>query len=626
MNSNQGKLKHEINDIIEIPDYEREQIEDINEEIDENDGDGDRSISRSRFVDPLNPDPYHHIQRIGALGKTGNINYPSDIFVFVLDTGVYKHKDLNINTQYSKDFTGNPRGWDDFNGHGTHVSGIIGAKDSKFAVAPGVQIIMHKVLGDNGRGDTQSILNSLNEIKTFKTNNPSAKIVVNLSFGEKITRGEAVLNNYKKGNVTGPPPILRLHEELIIELIKEGITFIIGAGNDTADTSVGIPARIPEAITVGAYSSVEVSRVFKFNSIANFSNFGSLIDIMAPGVNIYSTWLDNSYRTISGTSMATPIVTGAVVNMIAVESIKNPNKILTPQEIKNRLRSDAENTANIKNAENTSINEKIQMYSYYDYGLCWKPPSEFTVTDCFTWWLSSTRDEQGNIIVPSSVMQTYPYSVYIGKYTKDGNLISNYLFLEDPELFPYLTSPFFDKLEKLTMNKKWTVPWPLSGNVNSSKFTSNLHSLIIDNINSIYFPYFMAIFSKSNGLITFRLGTVDDGSFYDGVNPRFYFGPPKRVDNSQYTNNVTVKCEGDENNKVLSIETAGNYMESLGEIASGIFTLFVTQDATYKYRRSVIKIALKWSIVSLYSDPFWSFKQISFTCLRVYGELNNPLN
>jgi hypothetical protein len=67
-------------------------------------------------------------------------------------------------------------------------------------------------------------------------------------------------------------------------------------------------------------------------------------------------------------------------------------------------------------------------------------------------------------------------------------------------------------------------------------------------------------------------------------------------------------------------------MESLGEIASGIFTLFVTQDATYKYRRSVIKIALKWSIVSLYSDPFWSFKQISFTCLRVYGELNNPLN
>jgi hypothetical protein len=137
----------------------------------------------------------------------------------------------------------------------------------------------------------------------------------------------------------------------------------------------------------------------------------------------------------------------------------------------------------------------------------------------------------------------------------------------------------------------------------------------------------MAIFSKSNGPIKFRLGTVDDGFFDDGVNPRFYFGPPKRVDNYQYTNNVTVNCYGDENYKFLSIETAGNYMGAIqGEIASGIFTLFVTQDATYQYRRSVIKIALEWSIVSSYSGPFWANKEISFKCLRVYDELNNPLN
>jgi hypothetical protein len=199
--------------------------------------------------------------------------------------------------------------------------------------------------------------------------------------------------------------------------------------------------------------------------------------------------------------------------------------------------------------------------------------------------------------------------------------------LEDPELFPYLRSPFvFDKLEKLTRNQKWTVSSPLSSDFYSSSFRSNLHSLIINNINNIYFPFFMAIFSKSNGPINFRLGTVDDGSYYDGVNPRFYFGPPKRVDNSEYTRNVTVKCEGGDY-KFLSIETAGNYMGAIqGEIASGIFTLFVTQDATYQYRRSVIKIALEWSIVSSYSGPFWANKEISFKCLRVYGELNNALN
>ena len=127
---------------------------------------------------------------------------------------------------------------------------------------------------------------------------------------------------------------------------------------------------------------------------------------------------------MSGTSMATPIVTGAVVNMIAVEAIKNPNKILTPKEIKDRLRSDAENSYADK------MNKKISMNNF-DYGLCWKYPSEFTLSDCFTWWLRSTLDAEGNLIALSSVRQTYPYSVYIGKYfNRDATLISNYSFPE----------------------------------------------------------------------------------------------------------------------------------------------------------------------------------------------------
>jgi hypothetical protein len=429
MISNQGKVNHELNDITEIPDDEREQIEDINEEID---GDRSRSISISRSRS-LGPQP--HIKRIGALDKTENINYPSNLFVFVLDSGVYKkHKDLNINTQYSKDFTGSPLGWDDSNGHGTHVSGTIGAKDSTFAVAPGVQIIMHKVLRDNGRGDTEMLVDSLNEIKKFKENNPSAKIVVSMSLGQNLPRKNA--GPYINGNVSKPPKFL-IQEVIIRKLIKEGITFIVAAGNETTDTSVFIPSRIPEAITVGAYGyGYTGSTPVNDNSIAIFSNFGSLIDIMAPGVKIYSTWhgyvtndngvkVDSSnttvYNTISGTSMAAPIVTGAVVNMIAVEAMKNPNKILTPQEIKNRLRSDAENSY----AANT--NEKIKMVNPRK-DLCWASPSEFKKNDCYNWWFNPTVNRRnGNIIALSSLDQTYPYSVYIGRYTtKDGNLIENY--------------------------------------------------------------------------------------------------------------------------------------------------------------------------------------------------------
>jgi hypothetical protein len=119
--------------------------------------------------------------------------------------------------------------------------------------------------------------------------------------------------------------------------------------------------------------------------------------------------------------MAAPIVTGAVVNMIAVEAMKNPNKILTPQEIKNRLRSDAENSY----AANT--NEKIKMVNPRK-DLCWASPSEFKKNDCYNWWFNPTVNRRnGNIIALSSLDQTYPYSVYIGRYTtKDGNLIENY--------------------------------------------------------------------------------------------------------------------------------------------------------------------------------------------------------
>lgn len=129
----------------------------------------------------------------------------------------------------------------------------------------------------------------------------------------------------------------------------------------------------------------------------------------------------------------------------------------------------------------------------------------------------------------------------------------------------------------------------------------------------------MAIVSNSDGLISFRLGNASDGYFFDGLAPPIYF----ETKNESYIN---VKCE----NNYLSIDVTGNFGGYFqDDIVSGTFTLVVTQNATSRYRGSVIKIALKWSI-SLTTEYSWGSwgnisKKISFTCLGVFDEKNIPL-
>jgi subtilisin family serine protease len=400
---NDSMVKYEESNFIEVPPDELEQIEDINENIEDTES---RSIKyRSRSL----KEPY--MTRIGDSNVNNNNDYPRNLYVFVLDTGIYEHADLNINKELSMDFTESDIGWSDRNGHGTHVAGSIGAKNSNFAVAPGVQLIAHKVLGDNGRGSTDYLISSLDEIKKFKDKNPSSNIVVNMSLGKTLSRSEANSYSYVNGEPTRPPVYSEFEKQIQNLIEKYGITFIIAAGNSTVDTSVSIPARVPEAITVGAYvySNNPNNPRGSNNTIANFSNFGSLITIMAPGVDIYSTWhgyvsdqdtkYNTVYDTISGTSMAAPIVTGAVVNMIKAESDKNPPKILTPSKIKQRLQNDSKNS--YLNKKNEKISMKNNLIS-----LCWRnPPSNFDETDCRNWWFNT-----------NNLQKTYPYSLYIGKY------------------------------------------------------------------------------------------------------------------------------------------------------------------------------------------------------------------
>jgi len=430
VSANDSKVTFEENEYIEVPADEIEQIERINENIEdisENIGDALRSIkSRSRSKSIKEP----HLTRIGDSNTNNNIVYPPNLYVFVIDSGIYEHPDLNINKELSRDFTNSDIGWSDNNGHGTHVAGTIGAKNSNTAVAPGVQLIAHKVLGENGRGSVGEVIESLGVIKKFKEDYPSSIIVVNMSLGMSTARNNALSYSYGSNGVATNPPIFSEIEKRIQNLIQMDVTFIIAAGNSTIDAYTVTPARIPQVIAVGAYVySKNPNPICRGgycgskNNIAIFSNFGSSVSIMAPGVDIYSTWHgyinktemnnnNNVYGTLSGTSMAAPIVTGAVVNMIRAE-LNKTGTILTPSEIKQRLQNDSEESYNDINF-NVSRNEKIVMTNNVR-SLCWTPPSSFTQTECNTWWFT-----------PNNLQKTRPYSLYVGSYKKNGVSISNY--------------------------------------------------------------------------------------------------------------------------------------------------------------------------------------------------------
>ena len=214
--------------------------------------------------------------------------------VFVLDTGIdKKHSDLQCNILGGVNFTSDDfADWQDRNGHGTHVAGIIGACANQWGivgVAPEAQIFACKVLADNGSGSTNWIARAIDFVISFKTDR---KKIINLSLGA---------NSESVG--------LKLACD---KAHRANIPVIAAAGND--GTRVGricYPALHDSTIAVAAYK--------KGNKISAFSQRGEKIDIAAPGEDIFSTTPNESYASFSGTSMATPFVSGVVALMLSLE-------------------------------------------------------------------------------------------------------------------------------------------------------------------------------------------------------------------------------------------------------------------------------------------------------------------
>lgn len=219
--------------------------------------------------------------------------------VAVVDTGIdYRHPDLAANVIGGRSFVPGEPDYLDLNGHGTHVAGIIAANGKILGMAPEAKLLAVKVLNENGFGSFSSINQGLAWARKWVGDHGERVDVINMSLG-------------------APIPNQSMHQE-IIKAVNAGITVVCAAGNsgdgNPDTTEIDYPAYYTETIAVGA---IDLQ-----SGIANFSDSNDRIDVVAPGVNTYSTYPDNRYVELSGTSMASPHLAGAVALIIARYRIK----------------------------------------------------------------------------------------------------------------------------------------------------------------------------------------------------------------------------------------------------------------------------------------------------------------
>jgi subtilisin family serine protease len=259
-----------------------------------------------------------------------------DVNVAILDTGIdTSHPDLNVAGGYS---CARGRSYDDHYGHGTHAAGIIGARDDRtgvVGVAPGARMYGVKVLDDDANGTTRELLCGIEWVTSTRTDNdPRNDIdVANLSLGGVGT---------DDGNC-GKVDKDILHQA-VCKSVEEGVTYVVAAGNDHEDASTLVPAAYSEVITVSALADSDGQpggaggspecRTDEDDTLANFSNYGRAVDIIAPGVCIYSTMPTDStlgetagYGTLTGTSFAAPHVAGAAALYISQHRSATPAQV-----------------------------------------------------------------------------------------------------------------------------------------------------------------------------------------------------------------------------------------------------------------------------------------------------------
>jgi subtilisin len=256
-------------------------------------------------------------QAVQSLNDTGQ-----GIKIAVLDTGIdYNHPDLAASYRGGYNFIGNNNNTMDDNGHGTHVAGIIAASahagKGLTGVAPGAQLYAVKVSDSHGSGTFDTLVEGINWAIENHMN------IITMS-------------------ITGTGGTQAL-QKAVQTAYNDGIVLVAAVGNSdeaSSDSGVLYPAAYDQVIGVGSVDSNNVK--------SSFSLTGPKVDIVAPGSLINSTWYDGKYRLLSGTSMATPLVTGSVALLMDTdekswqkEGYTNGDGKWTPDEIRNVLSNTA---------------------------------------------------------------------------------------------------------------------------------------------------------------------------------------------------------------------------------------------------------------------------------------------
>jgi subtilisin len=229
-----------------------------------------------------------------------------DVDVAVIDTGIDPtHPDLNVAGGVNCS-TG--LGFDDRHGHGSHVAGTIAARDNDLGVvgvAPGARLWAVRVLNPAGSGSFASVICGVDWV----TEHAATIEVANMSLGGSGTEPSG------RGCATGDA-----FHDAVCNSVAAGVTYTVAAGNEADDAANHVPAAYDEVITLSALADFDgkpgglgssTCRADEDDTLADFSNFGADVDLIAPGVCILSTYKRGGYATFSGTSMASPHAGGA---------------------------------------------------------------------------------------------------------------------------------------------------------------------------------------------------------------------------------------------------------------------------------------------------------------------------
>lgn len=277
------------------------------------------------------------LDRIDETTKVLNNSYTyaasagTGVRAYVIDTGILTtHSEFAGRTLAGINFVNSTAGnssYTDCNGHGTHVAGTIGG--TTYGVAKKVTLIPVRVLDCAGSGSWAGVISGINWVAQQKINNPTIPMVANMSLGG----GKSTSVN-----------------SAVAAAVAAGVVFGVAAGNGDAagnpqDACNSSPSSELSAITVGATNNTDTK--------ASWSNYGTCVDIFAPGVSITSSWYSSTTatNTISGTSMATPHVVGAAALYLGT----NPSA--TPAQVATALTSNA--TSNLVTSPGTGSPNKL---------------------------------------------------------------------------------------------------------------------------------------------------------------------------------------------------------------------------------------------------------------------------